>query len=54
MSDFPSSRSDDDVAKEVLKPVEEMLAQEIEDLKKADELIREAERKAKPILDPEL
>jgi hypothetical protein len=47
-------RSDDDVAREILKPVEELLARDDEELKKADELIREAESKSKPILDPKL
>jgi hypothetical protein len=53
MSVDPNNRSDDDVVREVLKPMEEILAREDEELKKVDELIREAERKSKPILHPE-
>jgi hypothetical protein len=47
-------RSDEDVAKELFQPVEELLAREDEILKKVEEQIREAERKGKPVLDPEL
>ena len=46
-------RSDEDVAREILQPIEELLAHEDEELKKVDELIHEAHRKSKPILDPE-
>jgi len=53
MSIDPRNRSDDDVVKEVLKPMEEILAGEEEELKKMDELINEAKRKGKPILHPE-
>ena len=53
MSIDPLGRSDDDVAREVVKPMEEILAKEDEELKKVDELISEAERKSKPILHPE-
>jgi hypothetical protein len=53
MSSDPSHRSEDDVARELLKPIEELLAKEDEELKKLDELISEAERKSKPILHPE-
>jgi hypothetical protein len=53
MSPDPSDLSDEDVTREVFKPIEELLAKEDEELKKVDELIREAERKSKPILDPE-
>ena len=49
----PRNRSDDDVVKEVLKPMEEILAREDEELKKVDELINDAKRKGKPILHPE-
>jgi hypothetical protein len=54
MSIGPEYQTDDEVAEEILKPVEDILAKEAEELKKADEIIREAERQAKPILDPEL
>jgi hypothetical protein len=53
MSIEPWDRSDDDVAKEMLKPIDEALAREDEELKKVDELIREAERKSKRIFHPE-
>jgi hypothetical protein len=53
MSTDPLDRSDDDVANDILKPVEELLAKEDEELNKVDELIREAERKSKPIVHPE-
>jgi hypothetical protein len=53
MSIDPSARPDDEVEAELLEPVEEVLAQEDEELKKADELIREAERKTKRIFHPE-
>jgi hypothetical protein len=46
-------RSDDDVVKKVSKPIEELLAKDDEELKKVDELIREAEEKTRPILHPE-
>jgi hypothetical protein len=45
-------RSDDDVAKEILKPMEEFLAREDEELKKVDAHIREAERKSEQMLHP--
>ena len=53
MSVDPRNRSDDDIVREVLKPMEEILAGEEEELKKMDELIDEAERKGKRILHPE-
>jgi hypothetical protein len=53
MSIDPTNRSDDDVVKEVLKPMEEILSEEEEELKKVEELISEAERKGKRILHPE-
>ena len=53
MSIDPRNRSDDDIVREVLKPMEEILAGEEEELKKVDERINEAERKGKPILHPE-
>jgi hypothetical protein len=53
MSTDPLEQSGEDVAKEVFKPIEELLAKEVEELKEVDEVIHEAERKAKPVLDPE-
>jgi hypothetical protein len=53
MSIDPKNRSDDDVVREVLKPMEEILAREKEELENVDELITEAEKKGKPILNPE-
>ncbi|HYT95646.1 MAG TPA: hypothetical protein VEL76_43405 [Gemmataceae bacterium] len=53
MSIDPEPRSDDEIAKEILKPIEEMLAKEDEELKKVDEIIREAERKSKAVFGPE-
>jgi hypothetical protein len=53
MSIDPMNRSDDDVVREALEPMEEILATEEEELKKMDELINEAERKGKRILHPE-
>jgi hypothetical protein len=49
----PSERSNEDIAQEILKPWEELVAKENEELQKADERIQEAERKAKPIIDPQ-
>ena len=46
-------RSDDDVMKEVLKPIEEVLAREDEELKKVDERLHEAESKCQHVLHPE-
>ena len=46
-------RSDDDVVKELLKPIEEVLAREDEELKKLDEVIREAESKCQHMFHPE-
>jgi hypothetical protein len=46
-------RSDEDVAKELLKPVEEVLAKDDEELKKVEECIREAERKRQQVYRPE-
>ena len=46
-------RSDDDVAKEILKPIEEVLAREDEELNKVDEVIREAENRCQHMLHPE-
>jgi hypothetical protein len=53
MSTDPLDRSDEDVVKRLLKPVEELLAREDEELKKVDELIREAERKSKAVFHTE-
>jgi hypothetical protein len=53
MSTDPLDRSEDDVAKEMLKPFDVCLAKEDEELKKLDELIREAERKSKSMYQPE-
>jgi hypothetical protein len=53
MSTDPSDLSGEDVAKKLFKPIEELLAKEEEGLKKLDEEIHEAERKSKPVLDPE-
>jgi hypothetical protein len=52
MSIDPLHQSDENIAAEILKPMEELIAKENEELKKADELIREAERKSQPILHP--
>ena len=46
-------RSDDDVAKVILKPIEEVLAREDEELKKVGEVIRGAEGKCQHMLHPE-
>jgi hypothetical protein len=53
MSVDPSGRSNEEIAKELLKPFEELLAKEDEELKKEDELIQEAERKEKQVFHPE-
>jgi hypothetical protein len=53
MSIDPTNQSDEDVARDIFKPVEELLAKEAEELEKMDEIIHEAERKSKPVLDPE-
>jgi hypothetical protein len=53
MSTDPLEQSDDDVAKELFKPIEELLAKEVEELKEVEEEIHKAERKSKPVLDPE-
>jgi hypothetical protein len=48
-----TGQSPDDIAREIFKPIEELLARENAELKQVDELIREAVRKSKPVLDPE-
>ena len=48
----PSYRSDEDVTKEILQPVEKILDSNDEELKKLDGIIREAEQKCKPMLHP--
>ena len=53
MSTDPAARSDDEFVQEIFKPVEKLLAKEDEELKRVDEIIREAERKSKPARDPE-
>ena len=53
MSTLLSDRSNEDIAREILKPLTDLLAREDEALKKVDEQIREAERKAKAVLHPE-
>jgi hypothetical protein len=47
MSSDLTNRSDDEVVREVSKPIEELLTKADEELKKVDELIAEAERKRK-------
>jgi hypothetical protein len=47
-----SDRSNEVIAREILKPLEERLAKGDEVLHKLDELIHEAEQKSKPVLDP--
>jgi hypothetical protein len=53
MSTDPVARSDDEIAEEIVKPIEDLLAREDEELKKVDEIMREAEGKCKGILEPE-
>jgi hypothetical protein len=53
MSIDPSGRSDEEIAKELVKPLDELLAKEDEELKKVDELIQEAEWKEKQVYHPE-
>ena len=50
-SDF-KNRSNEEIAKELLKPLADLLAREQMELKEADQKIREAESKAKLVLDP--
>jgi hypothetical protein len=45
--------SDDDVVKGILRPIEEVLAREDEELNKVDEAIREAESKCQHMFHPE-
>jgi hypothetical protein len=52
MSTPLSHRSNEDIAREIVKPLEERLARADEVLQKVDDLIREAEQKSKPMLDP--
>ena len=54
MSTDPLGRSDEDAVNEVFKPIEDTLVSQEEEVKRLDELIREAERKSKAVLDPEL
>jgi hypothetical protein len=54
MSTPLSDRSNEDIAREILKPLTDLLAKQDEELKRMDEQIREAERKAKAALHPEL
>jgi len=53
MNTNPVNRSDDEIAKELFKPIDEIIAKEDEELKKVDEIIHEAERQAKKVLEPE-
>jgi hypothetical protein len=53
MNTDPVFRSDDEIAKEIFKPIEDLLAKGDEELKEVDEVIREAEKKSKPVLNPE-
>jgi hypothetical protein len=53
MSIYPSEKSNDELVREIVKPFEELLAKADEKLKQTDQLISEAERKGKLILDPE-
>jgi hypothetical protein len=46
-------RSDDDVVKELLKPIEEVLAREDEELKMVDERFHEAESKCQHVFHAE-
>jgi len=47
-----SDRTSEDIAQEIIKPLEESLAREDELLKKVDERIHELEQKAKAFLVP--
>jgi hypothetical protein len=47
------NRPDEEIAKEIVKPLEELLDKEKKELEKAEGEIREAERKAKPVVHPE-
>jgi hypothetical protein len=50
-TDF-KNRSNEEIAHEILKPFEDLLAREQEKLKEADQKIREAENKANRVLHP--
>jgi hypothetical protein len=52
MSSDLTNRSDDEVVREVSKPIKELLSKADEELKKVDELMAEAERKRKAVYDP--
>jgi len=52
MSSDMTNRSNDDVVREVSKPIKELLSKADEELKKVDELIDEAERKRKSVYHP--
>ena len=52
MSTPLSNRSSEDLAREIVKPLEEQLARDDEVLREMDELIRAAEQKSKAVLDP--
>lgn len=49
----PAGRSNEEIAREIVKPAEDLLDKETEELKKVDDMIHELERKSKPILDPD-
>jgi hypothetical protein len=54
MATDPADQTANKETEKIIKPIEELFATDDEKQKKAEELIREAERKCKPILDPEL
>ena len=53
MSADLTGQSPDDIAREIFKPIMELLAREDEALRQVDELIRLAASKSKPVLDPD-
>ena len=50
---FDPDRSDDDVVKGILRPIEEVLAREDEELKMVDERFHEAESKCQHVFHAE-
>jgi hypothetical protein len=54
MTTDPADQSANKETEKTIKPIEELFAKDDEKHKKVEELIREAERKSKPILDPEM
>jgi len=52
MNTDPDERTVEDAAGEILKPIDDLIAKEAEEMKEADEIIGAAEAKARKIIVP--